>query len=647
MTTKNAGDMTCACASRDDPVLVGWMGIFAGMFYCAMEWLFIVTKPSFMNALPWRENVRILLLSPLPLVLAAVLTGFLLRGALRVAPGLGRLWTGIALLWPSGVIAATLLLMLDNFTYTLWRVGVLTTTRSRCYLYVGVILLLWGIAYVQCRRKLLIWKGRALPWRMSRISAWVLVLLWTSLLLAGYDRLRTARSGGHLAQRPNILLLTSDGVNAESMSLYGYERQTTPFMETFFRDTALVCENAFANCLNSSGSIASMLTGKLPTTLRLYYPPDILTGRNAYEHLPGILRQHGYYAADISVRHFADVFDLNLQNGFHEANGRGESRGIWRRLASYQPAAGTVYFLRLSWERLRDRIMHAMHWRRMESAHTILAEDLTGKQVKDSQRVGRLKQLIATSGSRPFFAHVHLLGTHGPVFRPRQAVFSAGRDIRSQGHFDRDFYDDAILDFDGMLREIVEALEQAGQLEHSILVVNSDHGRAFRNLRIPLVFRFPGGAHARRVTVNAQNVDIAPTLLDYLGLKAPAWMEGVSLLRNDPPAGRPVFCAATDSSAVDQRTWTLVQDRTTPPFHSLGVLFMNIGDHEHALNVKTGSFHAGRISGHKAPGFAGPPPPMRKAHDMLIEHLASKGFRIPDRLAYENAGGQTQVPGYK
>lgn len=191
------------------------------------------------------------------------------------------------------------------------------------------------------------------------------------------------------------------------------------------------------------------------------------------------------------------------------------------------------------------------------------------------------------------------------------------------------------------------ALKQAGQLEQSILVVNSDHGRAFRNLRIPLVFRFPGGAHARRVIVNAQNVDIAPTLLDYLGLKAPVWMEGVSLLRNDPPAGRPGFCAATDGSAVDKRTWTLVQDRTTPPFHSLGVLFMNIGDHEHALNVKTGSFRAGRISGHKAPGFAGPPPPMRKAHAMIIQHLASKGFRIPDRLAYANAGGQTQVPGSK
>jgi hypothetical protein len=37
----------------------------------------------------------------------------------------------------------------------------------------------------------------------------------------------------------------------------------------------------------------------------------------------------------------------------------------------------------------------------------------------------------------------------------------------------------------------------------------------------------------------------------------------------------------------------------------------------------------------------------RKAHAMIIQHLASKGFRIADRLAYANAGGQTQVPGSK
>jgi len=60
--------------------------------------------------------------------------------------------------------------------------------------------------------------------------------------------------------------------------------------------------------------------GKLPTTLRLYYPPEILMGKNAYEHLPGILHQHGYENLDISMRQFVDAFDLNM---LHSLNGGG------------------------------------------------------------------------------------------------------------------------------------------------------------------------------------------------------------------------------------------------------------------------------------------------------------------------------------
>src|SRR5690554_3325895 len=285
MPTQNDLPDTGLVKRRPRPLPFVLLGILAGIFYGAMEWLFMVTKPSFMNALPWWENLRILLLSPLPLVLGSVVVGGLLWGLTRLAPGGSRLWTRLALLWPSGVLAAILLLMLDNFTYTLWRVGVLTTTRSRCYLYLGVILLFWSISYSACRRKLAQWL-RA-PKRTERGTVFALAGLggvWTVLLLVGYERLRPVQVGDTLARRPNILLLASDGVNADRTSLYGYERDTTPFMTEFFRGKSLFCENAFANALNSSGSIASLLTGKLPTTLRVYYPPDILTGRHSYEH---------------------------------------------------------------------------------------------------------------------------------------------------------------------------------------------------------------------------------------------------------------------------------------------------------------------------------------------------------------------------
>ena len=44
---------------------------------------------------------------------------------------------------------------------------------------------------------------------------------------------------------------------------------------------------------------------------------------------------------------------------------------------------------------------------------------------------------------------------------------------------------------------------------------------------------FPDGKHAGRTRVNVQNLDIAPTLLEYLGLPKPDWMEGRSILDSD------------------------------------------------------------------------------------------------------------------
>jgi hypothetical protein len=45
---------------------------------------------------------------------------------------------------------------------------------------------------------------------------------------------------------PNILILSSDGVSAEHMSLYGYERPTTSFMDSV-QDEFLIAENHFSN----------------------------------------------------------------------------------------------------------------------------------------------------------------------------------------------------------------------------------------------------------------------------------------------------------------------------------------------------------------------------------------------------------------
>ena len=93
--------------------------------------------------------------------------------------------------------------------------------------------------------------------------------------------------------------------------------------------------------------------------------------------------------------------------------------------------------------------------------------------------------------------------------------------------------------FDRDLGELVAALERAGELERTVLIVTSDNGMPFPaakatlydgGTRVPLVIRWPGVARAGHVSdAMVTLTDLAPTILDAAGLDVPADMTGQSL----------------------------------------------------------------------------------------------------------------------
>jgi hypothetical protein len=133
------------------------------------------------------------------------------------------------------------------------------------------------------------------------------------------------------------------------------------------------------------------------------------------------------------------------------------------------------------------------------------------------------------------------MGTHGPSFSPGEQLFSATQSIESQEPWSQDFYDDSILEFDKQMGDLVKYLTDKGLLDQTILIIASDHGQQWNQLkRVPLIVRFPNGEYAGRIQTNAQNLDIAPTIIDYLALDQPDWMAGKSLL-NGELEQRPIF----------------------------------------------------------------------------------------------------------
>ena len=140
----------------------------------------------------------------------------------------------------------------------------------------------------------------------------------------------------------------------------------------------------------------------------------------------------------------------------------------------------------------------------------------------DTEQLDHLLSLLRESDD-PLFVHVHLMGTHGPRFDPQEKEFSLWRS--QEEDWSIDFYDDSILNFDRKIGRLLDTLEQSGEINDTILIVYSDHPMQFNvRWRMPLVFHFPDHQFAGRIETNVQNLDIAPTILDFLNIDPPEWM---------------------------------------------------------------------------------------------------------------------------
>src|SRR5574339_377290 len=87
--------------------------------YVFMEWIFFVTKPSFMSTLTTLQDIRVYFLTSFILVVPAILVVFLMWGVsqllIQVFSDRNFSWLGILI--PSLISASLALILIDNFTY--------------------------------------------------------------------------------------------------------------------------------------------------------------------------------------------------------------------------------------------------------------------------------------------------------------------------------------------------------------------------------------------------------------------------------------------------------------------------------------------------------------------------------------------------
>ncbi len=609
----------------------------AAFFYVFMEWVFFVTKPSFMDFMGWAEKIEILLISSLVFTLAS-LTLMLIAAGLDLLISRFRdssLPIFIATLIPTFILTAISILLVDNFTYTIFNFGIVSTAGVVRYAY-GVGFL---IIFVYINTRILTWIGlRGQSDRPIKIPRLIFALIAVLFLIAAglsfnkindsnSKRVISASNAGNYPNdnlRPNIILIGGDGLNATNMSLYGYERDTTPLLKEL-SNSSLLAENAFTNSSNSTGSTTSMLTGKPPAQTRVLLSPDILQGKNVSQHLPGILRNAGYYTAELGVPVYVDANAVNLLDGFAEVNGRAreESQAVY--LARKMGFGNSSYFTSLMSERVTERLMHIFFIQEMKNPYSLVTEP--AKRQSDEEQVNRLIDLIRDTED-PLFAHVHLMGTHGPRFAIDQQKYSLG-EPRNE-NWETDYYDDSILTFDSHIGRLLDELEKNGEMDNTLLIIYSDHPKLYNvRWRMPLLMHFPHDEFSDTIRTNVQNLDISPTILDYLGIDQPEWMLGQSLIQEDRPDNELIFSTGTvQTLRNDQKLWVVDSARVKPPFYQFS-FFNIINCHKwYQIDVTSLTWNSGDVPEHTMPCSEEQLLTKDQIYEALVEHLSAYGFDI-------------------
>jgi arylsulfatase A-like enzyme len=179
---------------------------------------------------------------------------------------------------------------------------------------------------------------------------------------------------------------------------------------------------------------------------------------------------------------------------------------------------------------------------------------------------------------RPFFLYLHFMDVH---------EYASPSDLEGFGAGHVGAYRASIAWVDEVIERFRKKLETWGALEHTVLVLASDHGEAFGEngnnghardlhapvLGVPLVIRFPFVLDPVRVPAQVRNIDIAPTLLDVAGLAIPQEFQGESLLSTLPGGPghddpRPAFASLAARLYADSRLqeaandgqWTLIRN---------------------------------------------------------------------------------------
>jgi arylsulfatase A-like enzyme len=372
------------------------------------------------------------------------------------------------------------------------------------------------------------------------------------------------------ADKKNILVVVFDSLSAKHISLYGYDRPTTPNLSRL-ADKAIVYHQHYAGGNFTTPGTASLLTGTLPWKHRAFgLYRDVAAAfadksifhafddyfRVAYSHNPLVVKLLDQFSSGLD--NLLPFEKFMLTNDILVDQVLSKDRDIasvaWSRTIKQEEDYSYSLFLPKLYKDYQSGKIDSLKGQFPLGLPSVNTDNyFTLEMIMDW-----LKSNLETF-PKPFLGYFHFFPPHYPYTPPLdfhneflndgfstaakpEDIFTEGRSAESifKSHQE---YDEFILYVDREFGKLFDHMEDSGILENTWVVFTSDHGELFERgvvghvtpllyepvIHIPLLIFEPGRTTRLDIQSKTSAVDVLPTLLHVTAGRPADWTDGLVL----------------------------------------------------------------------------------------------------------------------
>jgi arylsulfatase A-like enzyme len=329
-----------------------------------------------------------------------------------------------------------------------------------------------------------------------------------SLLVSGCQK--SPQSTKYSPSEWNVLWISIDDVKTDHLGSYGYHRKITPAIDQL-AETGIRFERCITQSTWTLPSYASMLTSR--------YPYEIVTSHHYLRHISDQKANKEILPKSRTLLPFNTNWYTPLRKDVatlaQVLSGNGLTTAAWTNNQWLSPAISGL-------NRGFDKYVYT---------------DQPDRAYRDAnQTMQNVKKWVQNQKLNRWFVFVHLMDPHSP-WRAHPEFRLGDRDI--------DKYDAELAFTDRVLGVFFKWMSEVNLFNRTMVIINSDHGEGIYEdpskffghgggvredlIHVPLIIILPGGPKGKIVKEQVRNIDVFPTILEYLGIQPPAGIQGLSL----------------------------------------------------------------------------------------------------------------------